>query len=46
MTKVKYKDREPCSHIGCERHITHPCEHCGRINAKGKIYECPSVAQG
>jgi hypothetical protein len=21
---------KPCSHIGCNRHVSHPCEHCGR----------------
>jgi hypothetical protein len=27
------KDGEPCSHPGCQYHITHPCESCGRIGA-------------
>ena len=22
---------EPCEHPGCLRHVTHPCEGCGRI---------------
>jgi len=30
----KYKDGEPRSHPGCLRHITHPCEGCGRIAGK------------
>ncbi len=33
----EYRDGEPCSHIGCERHMTHPCEYCGRINAQGEV---------
>ena len=27
----RYKDGEPCKHIGCLSHIIHPCEGCGRI---------------
>ena len=30
------KDGEPCSHPGCAHHITHPCEGCGRIAARGR----------
>lgn len=29
------KDGEPCSHPGCASHISHPCEVCSRIGAKG-----------
>jgi hypothetical protein len=25
------RDGEPCSHPGCLRHLSHPCEGCGRI---------------
>lgn len=25
------RDGEPCGHIGCLNHVTHPCEGCGRI---------------
>jgi hypothetical protein len=28
---MNLKDGEPCSHNGCLRHITHPCEGCGRV---------------
>ena len=28
---------EPCGHPGCKNHISHPCEGCGRIGAKGEI---------
>lgn len=28
---MKLKDGEPCNHIGCLNHYTHPCEGCGRI---------------
>jgi len=30
-----YYNGEPCYHKGCINHITHPCEVCGRIGAKG-----------
>jgi hypothetical protein len=33
------KDGEPCDHPGCQNHISHPCEKCGRIAAKGDIFE-------
>lgn len=33
---IKYEDGEPCGHFGCERHVSHPCEGCGRINARGE----------
>lgn len=26
-----YKPNQPCRHLGCLSHITHPCEGCGRI---------------
>lgn len=35
---VAYPDGVPCDHAGCERHISHPCEVCGRIGAKGTGY--------
>ena len=28
---AEHEDGEPCSHRGCLRHISHPCEGCGRI---------------
>lgn len=31
------KDGEPCDHKGCAQHVTHPCEKCGRIGAKGEV---------
>lgn len=27
----KYEDDEPCGHPGCLKHISHPCEGCGRV---------------
>jgi hypothetical protein len=30
------KDGEPCQHPGCANHVTHPCECCGRTQARGK----------
>ena len=29
------KDGEPCHHAGCAHHRSHPCEVCGRIEARG-----------
>jgi hypothetical protein len=34
---IHFKDLEPCEHKGCIAHTSHPCEVCGRINAKGEI---------
>ena len=31
ITPEEYLDGEPCSHPGCSRHVSHPCEVCGRI---------------
>lgn len=27
-----YKDGQPCG-LGCDSHVSHPCENCGRIRA-------------
>ena len=32
----EYRSGEPCYHIGCINHITHPCEYCGRLGANGE----------
>lgn len=29
-------DGEPCDHPGCDHHMKHPCEVCGRIGARGE----------
>jgi len=29
-----YKPWQPCRHLGCLSHITHPCEGCGRIGGQ------------
>jgi hypothetical protein len=34
-TVVKVPSGAGCGHRGCGHHITHPCEKCGRIGAKG-----------
>jgi hypothetical protein len=34
--KEELKNGEPCNHPGCQSHITHPCEGCGRIGARGR----------
>lgn len=39
--KIKYLDTQPCEHKGCELHLSHPCEECGRSGARGVIYEQP-----
>lgn len=33
---ITLQSGEPCCHRGCERHTTHPCEVCGRLNAIGE----------
>lgn len=43
--KVLYRDGEPCNHKGCQNHISHPCEECGRINALGIVYEYPKIGK-
>lgn len=35
---IKLKDGEPCSHRGCARHFSHPCEVCGRLAARGETW--------
>jgi hypothetical protein len=39
IDKIKYDKFQPCKHIGCLNHISHPCEKCGRIGGNGIIYE-------
>jgi len=37
---ILYRDGEPCIHPGCLiRHVTTPCEVCGRFRAQGEILE-------
>jgi len=36
--RIKYNDGQPCTHVGCLSHISHPCEECGRIGGKGIVY--------
>ena len=31
------KDGEPCRHVGCLSHVSHPCEGCGRIQGRSKL---------
>ena len=28
------RDGEPCSHLGCLSHISHPCDGCGRVGGR------------
>jgi len=37
--KILHREGEPCEHIGCLSHVTHPCEKCGRIAGRGNHYE-------
>jgi hypothetical protein len=37
MDTILFKNRQPCVHPGCLHHVTHPCEGCGRIQAKGIV---------
>jgi len=32
------RDGEPCSHPGCLKHLTHPCEGCGRVGGRSNSY--------
>lgn len=32
--RKRYKDGEPCGHPNCLRHLSHPCEVCGRIGGR------------
>jgi hypothetical protein len=32
-----FKDGQPCKHPGCGRHVSHACEKCGRIRARGEF---------
>jgi len=37
---VLVRDGEPCSR-GCQQHVSHPCEKCGRTQARGEIRSNP-----
>jgi hypothetical protein len=34
----RLRDGEPCSHPGCLKHLTHPCEGCGRVGGRSNSY--------
>jgi hypothetical protein len=36
---VLYDFGQPCDHVGCLSHISHPCEKCGRISGKGVVFK-------
>jgi hypothetical protein len=36
IEKAILKEGEPCNHIGCLNHVSHPCEGCGRIQGRGE----------
>ena len=36
-SRLGLRDGEPCSHVGCLNHRTHPCEGCGRIGGRRAI---------
>ena len=31
ISKFGILDGQPCNHVGCMSHVSHPCENCGRI---------------
>ena len=33
---IYYRSGQPCDHPGCASHVSHPCERCGRIAARGE----------
>ncbi len=33
---VIFDDGEPCCHVGCSHHASHPCETCGRTLMRGE----------
>ena len=35
--KIVVLSGKPCGHAGCLRHISHPCEGCGRIAGRGNV---------
>jgi hypothetical protein len=37
-------DGEPCPHLGCLSHITHPCEGCGRVGGRRRDAELEEAA--
>ena len=36
------KDGEPCKNNGCLKHVTYPCEGCGRVMGR-EVTECFAV---
>ena len=39
-SEIAFADGVPCDwHIGCKNHKTHPCEGCGRTEARGIAYK-------
>ena len=37
----RLEDGEPCHHPGCLRHVSHPCEGCGRIAGRAPEVVAP-----
>lgn len=35
-SEVAFGDGEPCMITGCRHHVKHPCEMCGRYQARGE----------
>lgn len=38
-----YGDGQPCHHPGCASHVSHPCEGCGRVGARGEAFRRVNV---
>lgn len=43
--KVALFDGQPCAHPGCASHRSHSCEGCGRVGARGIVFEMANKAQ-
>ena len=38
ISDCDYMPGMPCRHRGCLRHVSHPCEGCGRVNGEGPAF--------
>ena len=42
---IVYADGVPCGHAGCRHHLSHPCEGCGRVGARGIVLESAATIE-
>jgi hypothetical protein len=40
--EILFDRYQPCDHMGCLSHVSHPCESCGRVGGDGIIYKSPT----